>query len=83
MLDYKVFISALAVREKPPNFEELTGILIQEEERMKNYDLDAGGSELALMARVQYTHRGKPWSRPWNVDKGKQWNGDRGRFHPK
>ena len=38
--DYKVFISVLAAREKPPNFEELTGILIQEEERMKNYNLD-------------------------------------------
>ena len=38
--DYKVFISALVAREKPPNFEELTGILIQEEERMKNYNLD-------------------------------------------
>ena len=30
--DYKVFISALAAREKPPNFEELREILIQEEE---------------------------------------------------
>ena len=28
--DYKVFISSLAVREKPPNFEELIGSLIQE-----------------------------------------------------
>ena len=79
---YKVFISVLAAREKPPNFEELTRILIQEEERMKNYDLNARGS-LALMARGQYPHRGKPWSRPWNGDKGKQWKGDRGRFHPK
>ena len=30
--DYKVFISALAAREKPPKSEELTWILIQEEE---------------------------------------------------
>ena len=44
---YKVFISALVARKKPPNFEELTGILIQGEERMKNYDLDVGGSNLA------------------------------------
>ena len=43
LLDYKVFISALAAREKTPNFEELIGILIQEEERMKNHGLDAGG----------------------------------------
>ena len=81
--DYKVFISALAVREKTPNFEEIIGIIIQEEERMKNYDLDDGGSYLAPMARGRYTHRGKPWSRPWNGDRGKQWNGERGRFYPK
>ena len=49
--DYKVFISALAAREKPPTFEELTGILIQEEEMMKNYDLDFQGSYLALITR--------------------------------
>ena len=71
VLDYKVFISTLAAREKPPNFEELTGILIQEEEIMKNYDLDAGGSDLALMARGRYSHRGKPWSRTWNGDRSK------------
>ena len=29
--DYKVFISALAAREKIPNFEELRGILILKE----------------------------------------------------
>ena len=81
--DYKVFISTLAAREKPPNIEELTGILIQEEEIMKNYDLYAGGSYLALMEIGRYTHKVKPWSRPWNGDRGKQWNGDRGRFHQK
>jgi hypothetical protein len=47
--DYKVFISALATREKPPNFVDLTGILLQEEETMKNYDHDAKSSDLALM----------------------------------
>ena len=51
MLDYKVFISILAAKENPSNFEELIGILIQEEEIMKNYDLDIGGSDLALMER--------------------------------
>jgi transposase InsO family protein len=77
--DYKVFISALAAREKPPNFVDLTGILLQEEERMKNYDQDAKSSDLALMARGKYTHRGKQWSKPWS----KSWNGDRGNFHSK
>ena len=50
---------------------------------MKNYDMDAGGSDLTLMARGRYPHRGKPWSKPQNGDRGKQWNGDRGRFHLK
>jgi hypothetical protein len=85
--DYKVFISALAAREKPPNFVDLTGILLQEEERMKNYDQDAKSSDLALMAQGKYTHRGKQWSKPWskswNGDRGKSWNGDRGNFHSK
>ena len=31
--DYQMFITGLAAREKPPTFEELTGILLQEEER--------------------------------------------------
>jgi hypothetical protein len=31
--DYHMFITGLAAREKPPTFEELTGILLQEEER--------------------------------------------------
>ena len=63
VLDYKVFISALAAREKPSTFEEIIGILIQEEERMKNYDLDSQGSDLALIARGRQPHRGKPWNK--------------------
>jgi hypothetical protein len=34
--DYHMFIIGLATREKPHTFEELTGILLQEEERCKN-----------------------------------------------
>jgi hypothetical protein len=34
--DYHMFITGLAAREKPPAFEELTGILLQEEERCGN-----------------------------------------------
>lgn len=34
--DYHMFITGLAAREKPPTFEELTGILLQEEERRRN-----------------------------------------------
>jgi hypothetical protein len=31
--DYQMFITGLAAREKDPTFEELIGILLQEEER--------------------------------------------------
>jgi hypothetical protein len=34
--DYHMFITGLAAREKPPTFEELTCILLQEEERSDN-----------------------------------------------
>jgi hypothetical protein len=34
--DYHMFITGLAARDKPPTFEELTGILLQEEERRGN-----------------------------------------------
>ena len=61
VLDQKLFISTLALIEKPLNFEELMGILIQEEEMMKNYDLDFQGSYLALIGRGRQPQRGKPW----------------------
>jgi hypothetical protein len=61
--DYKVFISALSARQTPPTFDELVGILLQEEERMKNYDLDSSGLDLALIARGKRSYRGKPWER--------------------
>jgi len=34
--DYQMFITGLRAREKPPIFEELTSILLQEEERRGN-----------------------------------------------
>jgi len=59
--DYKVFISTLSARPNPHTFDELTWILLQEEERMKNYDLDSSGSDLELIAKVNnhtYVNRG-------------------------
>jgi hypothetical protein len=44
--DYHMFITGLAAREKPPTFEELTGILLQEEERHGN--LKPQNKDLAL-----------------------------------
>ena len=34
--DYQTFITGLSMREKAPSFEDLTGILIREEERRQN-----------------------------------------------
>ena len=69
MPEYVVFILALAVREKPLTFEELTMIRTQEEERIKNYDMGSQGSDLALIARGRKPHKGKPWHK------------NRGKFH--
>jgi hypothetical protein len=44
--DYHMFITGLAAREKPPTFEELTGIFLQEEERCEN--LKPSSKDLAL-----------------------------------
>jgi hypothetical protein len=44
--DYHMFITSLAAREKPPTFEELAGILLQEEERCGN--LKPQSKDLAL-----------------------------------
>ena len=52
--DYQIFVSSLAAREKPPSFDELTRILLQEEERMKNFNLGSSSSDLALVAKGKY-----------------------------
>jgi hypothetical protein len=44
--DYHMFITGLTIRENPPTFEELTGILLQEEERRGN--LKPQSKDLAL-----------------------------------
>jgi hypothetical protein len=61
--DYQIFVSSLSAREKPPTFDELTGILLQEEERMKNFNLGSSSSDLALVAKGKYPYRGKPWDK--------------------
>eukprot|EP00253_Pinus_taeda_P026363 PITA_26363 len=54
--EYQTFIFGLSAREKAPSFDDLTAILLQEEERRQN--LKTQGNDLALMAkRRQY--RGK------------------------
>lgn len=58
--DYQVFISSLVAREKPPTFTKYTGILLQEEERMKTFDLDTSSSDLELVVKGKQPYRGKP-----------------------
>lgn len=46
---YQMFITGLVGREKPPKFEELTGIMLQEEDRCKN--LKPQNPDLALVPK--------------------------------
>ena len=61
--DYKVFISTLSTRPKPPTFDGFIGIHLQEEERMKNYDLDSHSLYLAFITNGKKTYIGKPWDK--------------------
>ncbi len=58
--DYHVFISSLGGRAQPPTFSELTGILLQEEERMKVFEMDSHTSELTLAPKGKQPYRGNP-----------------------
>jgi hypothetical protein len=59
--DYQMFITGLAAREKAPTFEELTCILLQEEERCTNLQLNLKpqNSDLALWTKKRFP-KGKP-----------------------
>ena len=67
--DYKIFISSLVARQTPPTFTKLSGILIQEEERMKMCKHESQTLDQELMERGRYPH------------KGNQQNPHIGRFH--
>ena len=60
---YHVFISTLRGRVQPPTFNELTWILLQEEERMKVFEMDSRTSDLALVAKGKQSYRGKSWDK--------------------
>jgi len=49
--DYQMFITGLNARENPPSFEDLTGILLQEEER--RLPLKPQNPDLALMKKFK------------------------------
>ena len=48
---YQVFVTNLAARENVPYFDDLTGILMQEEERRENVENRQYSMYLALMAK--------------------------------
>ena len=48
---YQVFITSIAAWEKVPSFDDLTGILMQEEERRENVEKRQHSMDLALMAK--------------------------------
>lgn len=57
--DYQMFINGINAREKIPHFEELTGILIQEEERRST--MKPQSADLALVERKNiYKGKGGP-----------------------
>jgi hypothetical protein len=61
--DYQMFITGLAAREKPPTFEEMTGILLQEEERCgnlkpRNSDLAPWSNKISTRGRSGERGRG-------------------------
>jgi hypothetical protein len=68
--DYQMFITGIATRENAPTFEELAGILLQEEECRSHLTGKTPHSDLALMAK------GK--GKPWECNKGKPWERNKG-----
>ena len=60
MLDeYQMFITSIAAREKAPTFDELAGILMQEEERRRSLNKKYPNSDLTLMAKGNQAFKGK------------------------
>ena len=52
--DYQYFVSSLGGRTTPPTFIELTGILLQEEERMKVFQMETHTSKMANQLAYSY-----------------------------
>jgi len=64
MLDeYQMFVTGLEAREKAPTFDELTCILLQEEECRKNLNRRSHSLYLALVAKGKQPYKENPWRR--------------------
>ena len=49
LAEYQMLISSLAAREHGPTFDNLIGILVQEEERMRNFEDRPSSSDMVLL----------------------------------
>lgn len=53
------FVAALSARDALPNFEMLGGMVLQEEQRLKNFNLKSSGTDEALYAKGKAKWKGK------------------------
>lgn len=62
-ISHQCHLTSLAAREKVPTFDELIGILLQEEEWRKKLNSRFQSSTLDLMAKAKFnkTYNGKQW----------------------
>ena len=58
--EYHMFITSLATWEKDPTFDDVIGILLQEEERRKILRCGSQNLDLVLLAKGKQPYRGKP-----------------------
>eukprot|EP00253_Pinus_taeda_P026988 PITA_26988 len=81
--DYHLLITGLIVKEKSPTFEELTGILMQEEERWMN--LKPQNADIALMTKkipfigkpgARQKGNGTPQENPFQGYSNSDWDGN-------
>ena len=72
---YQVFITSIAARKKVPSFDDLTGILMKEEERRENVENRQHSTDLALMAKGKQTFKGKSWMKNRGRPKSKSQQG--------
>jgi hypothetical protein len=61
--EYQIFITSLAAREKTPSFDDLRGILLQEEKQRMDINNRLQSSYFSLMDKSKNPCNGKPWQK--------------------
>lgn len=61
--EYQIFITGLSAREKASTFDELAGILMQEEHWRRSLKQKSPNSDLALIAKGKQSFKGKQWEK--------------------